>query len=809
MKLIQAALFLFSCFLIFNTSTAQSNGSASDMRAAPGIEKVYLQTDRDYYFLGDTIWYKAYLVDGKSMSPVSDIQNLYIELIDTKGTITQNQVSLCEHGLASGCIVISDTSTTGPNLIRAYTDYQKNFGEELFFHKTIRISEVKNSFEIESENAVVKDEKQKIDVSFFPEGGFLLTGSQNLIAFKAIDQTGHGKAIQGMVLDGSGDAVVAFKSDYKGMGRLFFTPLQGESYTVLIDSFPDYTYHFEDHRSEGMKLVLLKQNPEELKLKIISNSRKRSRDPYYVACFSRDSLLFSKEIKNKRSMMLKIGTDVLLAGVNRFILLNEELEPVSERMVFVNNDEISELEIKTNQKEFATRSPVNVDINNGPGSLDSAYSSLSITVVDENALIAGGVNQHMASYLFLDSELKGYIESPADYFIDDADLSSENKLNLLMLTHGWSSYPEYFSDGPPEGFKYQKTAGINLEGYAERYIGKKPLADGAITVGLFTADEHIFLEGLTDSSGSFSIENLIFYDTATVFAQVLNEKGKQRSVVSIDTEIKLNPAIPPQMLDAAQQISDLPMQHYRQRYHSDVAYREFRSEDEFILLEGVEVKGTRGEKDDGHFRIHSRADDVLMVKESDYHYLDILHFLQGRVAGLSINGNQIRLRGMNTMFGGATPLFVIDGMPIGDDPLSIVRSIPMLIIDKVEILKGARAAIYGSRGNNGVIAIYTKTGAVINQEMELIGAISKKVVGVSSNREFYSPKYTPENIESPRPDHRTTLFWNPELIAENGKATLSFFTADDLGYYRIIVEGMNGKGKIFHGSARFMVDSHH
>ena len=164
---------------------------------------------------------------------------------------------------------------------------------------------------------------------------------------------------------------------------------------------------------------------------------------------------------------------------------------------------------------------------------------------------------------------------------------------------------------------------------------------------------------------------------------------------------------------------------------------------------------------------------------------------------------------MNTMFGGTTPLFVLDGMPIGDDPFSIVRSIPMLIIDKVEILKGARAAVYGSRGSNGVIAIYTKTGEVITQEMELVGAITKKVVGVSSNREFYSPKYTPENIESPRPDHRTTLLWNPELIAENGKATLSFFTADDLGYYRIIVEGMNGKGKIFHGSASFMVNSHH
>lgn len=809
MKLIKPALFLFSWFFIFNTSTAQSSGLPSENHTNAGIEKVYLQTDRDYYFLGDTIWYKAYLLDGKSLSPLSDLQNLYIELIDTKGTTSQSQVSLCEYGLASGYILISDTSATGPSIIRAYTDYQKNFGEELFFHKSIRISKVKNSFEIESDNSALKNEKQEIDVSFFPEGGFLLTGSQNIIAFKALDQTGLGKAIKGMVLNSKGDGVVAFRTDYKGMGHLFFTPEMGESYEVIIDGFPGFTYRFEDIRSEAIKLVLHEQNPEELTLRIISNSRKRSRDPYYVACFSRDSLLFSKEIKDKRSMRLKIDTDVMLAGVNRLVLLNEKLEPVSERMVFIKNNDICELEINTNQEEFATRSPVQVDIHDDLGTLDSAYSSLSVTVVDENALIAGGVHQHMASYLFLDSELKGYIESPADYFVDNVHISSKDKLNLLMLTHGWSNYLEDFPDASPEDFKYQKTAGINLEGYAERYVGKKPLAGGAITVGLFTVNGHIFLEGITDSSGRFSIENQIFYDTATVFAQVLNEKGKQRSEVSIDTEIKINPAISPQLLNAAQHISEISLQHYRQKYQSDAAYREFLSEEEFILLEGVEVKGTRGEKDDGHFRIYSEADDVLKVKESDYHYLDILHFLQGRVAGLSINGNQIRLRGMNSMIGGSTPLFVLDGMPIGDDPLSIVRSIPMLIINKVEILKGARAAIYGSRGNNGVIAIYTKTGEVITQERELIGAITKKVVGVSSNREFYSQKYTPENIESPVPDHRTTLFWNPDFTTEKDRPTLSFYTADDLGYYRIIVEGISEEGQVCYGSARFMVNSHH
>ncbi len=97
----------------------------------------------------------------------------------------------------------------------------------------------------------------------------------------------------------------------------------------------------------------------------------------------------------------------------------------------------------------------------------------------------------------------------------------------------------------------------------------------------------------------------------------------------------------------------------------------------------------------------------------------------------------------------------------------------------------------------------------MTQDYELIGAITKKVTGFSSRREFYSPQYTPERIDSPEPDHRTTLYWNPEVTTENGKATVSFYTADDLGYFRIIIEGVTDNGQICLGSTGFMVDSYH
>ncbi len=139
--------------------------------------------------------------------------------------------------------------------------------------------------------------------------------------------------------------------------------------------------------------------------------------------------------------------------------------------------------------------------------------------------------------------------------------------------------------------------------------------------------------------------------------------------------------------------------------------------------------------------------------------------------------------------------------------LNLVRSIPMSSIDKVEILTGNSAAIFGSRGATGVIAIYTRKGLdpIIPDDL-FKGVITERIVGFSNYREFYSPKYTPENIDSPQPDFRTTLYWDPNITTEYGKAELNFFTSDDFSYYRVIVEGVMDNGDICLGTARFTVN---
>jgi hypothetical protein len=129
-------------------------------------------------------------------------------------------------------------------------------------------------------------------------------------------------------------------------------------------------------------------------------------------------------------------------------------------------------------------------------------------------------------------------------------------------------------------------------------------------------------------------------------------------------------------------------------------------------------------------------------------------------------------------------------------------------IDKIEILKnGGNLAAFGSKGANGVIAIYRTTGDYTeNKDHYVWGRITERVNGYQRVGKFYSPKYTPENVNSPQPDFRPTLYWDPEFKLTEGATNLEFFTSDELSSYDIIVEGITKNGKICFGTTSFTVD---
>lgn len=789
-------LFLLKQSVVFSQKTNNWLESTDSFLTS----KLYLHTDREFYFQGDSIWFKGYYLDGQSQHLLSGTFSMYINLIDYRGLVVQKMILPIIDGEAVGNLIIPDSLNQGNYLLLAYTDYLRALGEDTFFRKILKISKLKDSSEpadIEPLNS--KEGITEIDVKFLPEGGILLAGQMNVLAFKAIDKSGKAIPIKGKIMDSEGKRVSAFESKYKGMDTIHFSPESGENYKVRIEGFPDYENSISDIMQEGIKLEYRGNSGDNFIFQTTTNSVLLQGKNYYFVIMHRGRVIFYKEfIQKKPHFPIKVNRNALPGGINRFVLLDKDFKPISERLLFSKNYEINDINVEPDKDKYKTRSEVNLEIFDEEDIADDSFSCLSISVIDETAVGENGPELNILSWLLIDSELKGNIENPNDYFMNDDNLSSESKLDLLMLTYGWTKYVYNSMSNENPLPKIEKVEGITIKGRVKKLFSDKPVIDGSVVLNILQDNYCYSIGSKTDEEGRFSFDSIFFADTAFVFVQSRNSKGKLSTEIVLDPVFENSPGVSRMYFPVKRAFTDFPVQLYQQQYFNEKALRDYLLKSGSILIEEITVEGQKRKNDDGHFRIYSKPYNSLKVTERDVAYRNVADYLQGRVAGVMVVGNSIMIRGS-----GSTPLFLLDGAPIESD---IIMNIPMSDIDIVEVLKNlGETAIFGTRGGNGVISVFTKKGAVAHSNYYSYGTLSQKIVGYASYKEFYSPKYTPENINSKKPDHRICLYWNPEIITEKGKGSVSFFTSDDISRYKIFIEGINQVGEVCLGVSEFEV----
>ena len=98
----------------------------------------------------------------------------------------------------------------------------------------------------------------------------------------------------------------------------------------------------------------------------------------------------------------------------------------------------------------------------------------------------------------------------------------------------------------------------------------------------------------------------------------------------------------------------------------------------------------------------------------------------------------------------------------------------------------------------GVLFIFMKDGSEIlkSKKKNSLSFVRVNQLGYRHPVEFYSPQYTNKD-NSTRPDHRTTLYWNPKVKTDaNGHATVSFYASDVSKRYLVTLEGISHDGVI-------------
>jgi hypothetical protein len=327
-------------------------------------------------------------------------------------------------------------------------------------------------------------------------------------------------------------------------------------------------------------------------------------------------------------------------------------------------------------------------------------------------------------------------------------------------------------------FKYMAETGLSLSG---KVLDKNDKPATANLVFYFGKAKSTVMTS-TNSEGRFSVSGIQLNDTTDISYQATDLKGKLFEKVLFDAEEF--PPIKPTNHKINFTVKDLQS--------TVLIEKDIDLPKDAIQLDEVSITTKRSEKQFVSKPIYGNPDFTVLAKEISPALIGMnpVMALQGKVPGVQVtyaDGRiKVRMRGgQNSIEGDSAPLYLLDGFPVED--VNSLMGVSMDNIDRIEVLKTARA-MFGSRGANGVIAIYTKSSVSKPSERNNAGLKSSAkqltVIGYQEAKPFFSPNYgTSQAKESTKLDIRTTIFWQPNL----SNNTFSFYAADNATVYRILV----------------------
>ncbi|GAB4055661.1 TonB-dependent receptor plug domain-containing protein [Spirosoma litoris] len=773
-------------------------------------EKVYVHTDRDAYLVGETIWLKGYLMNGATHEADSVSRVLYIDLVDPVAQRVRLRMQLrATAGYAPGQLFLPDSVAAGTYQLRGYTNFMRNYPDAYFFSKTITILGADGVNSEQNKGAGANTGQQKSvpsrpDVQFLPEGGQLVEGIESRVAFKAIDALGLGIPVEGFVLSAKKDTIIGFTSTHLGMGYFTINPEAGQTYTasLRLSDGTVVSYPLPVVQTQGV-VMLVDNLSHKDNIKVYVRHNKTSTDAtakLTLLAQTRGQVIHVVNIPiAKKTSLIQLPRNNFPEGISQLTVFDETQKPVSERLVFINKNEQLSITLAPDKKTYKNREKVDLTISTTNAQGKPVSANVSLAAVDAHlSSEADSGSATIVSHLLLSSDLTGTIEKPDSYF-NPLHLERWMKLDLLLMTQGWRRF--VWTDvlaGTIPPIKHFVERGLSLTGRVVRPNQKDIDSKVKLTFLLAKRDStREFLFGETDESGNFGAYDLDFTDTTTVLIQGVKGKANRTLAISLDQLLMPTVTITKIPYNPLEFRRDELAEFIRRTKEYQEIERQIRRNGE-VLLQTVTVKAKKYQEADSRVIYGTPDASVKFTSQNTAGRMTILDVIQGQVAGVNVTGSgfnaRVQIRGAANFSGPIEPLFVLDGMPMD---LQAILGISVQDVERVDVLKGASAAIYGSRSAGGVISILTKRGGPNYDLMKEAapGTLVAKLPGYAPLREFYAPRYDVKKPEHVRPDYRTTLFWNPMIQTDaEGKATVSFFTSDAKTTIRLQAEGVTVGG---------------
>ena len=773
-------------------------------------EKVFVQVNRQELVTGEQMWFKGWCTFLQRPSILSQI--VYVDIVNEEGKVVEKNIyRLDSLGSWHGHIDISRKWKSGNYTLRAYTAWILNQPDFIF----------QQPFFVYGENEMTRVKPtitKRLQVKFFPEGGHWISGIANKMAFVVLDEMGLPVNTSITIKDPNESKILTANVVHQGMGMFTMTP-KNENYFAEIQTAAGviFTFPLPPVQTEGIQLIVQNTNPNRMFVSV--QRAEKSAEKYskvLVMAHMSGQLVYSTYLDFEEGLTTApISKKNLPPGIMQITVMDTLGTPLAERLVFVEHYEIKRPRLSFEKLQTTRRSE-----NIWKLKSDSLLPA-SISVLVKDAAIDGkiGLENSIASHLLLTSDIKGYVHEPGFYF-QNKSIETLEKLDLLMMVHGWRKFTwKQILENETPVLRYPIESNLQIKGLVTKAERIEVVKDGKVSFVIKGEDSATYLiDAFLTDKGEFIVDSLYIKDKAIVSYQATNHK-KENLVLDVkfypslfDTleKASLNWKLDLDTLNLANRNSRLAQLLYDRLALSDTFTNKAR------FLGNVTVTAKKMNRMDSLQREYVStffeiSDQTLEVPQ-DRGFVNIWQFLQREVVGLNVNPFEPggvttvtfgRFSGMvlgtmnedGSMNAGADDgiTFFLNELPVTTGIIDAVNPDEVAL---VKIYKGVTGFPFGA--NAGAIGIYTKKGRTVAVNQKQFNSFEKR--GYSMVREFYNvdykkiPEYNKDVI-----DNRTTLYWNPKAqFDEQGQMKVRFFTSDISKGYKLIVQGLDKKGRMIY-----------
>lgn len=740
-------------------------------------EKLHIHFDKDAYLPGETIWLKAYLMEGSKPSERS--KNIYFDWTDADGNLLLHSVSPVLESTSTTSFVLPVDFRGGAIHVKSYTQWMLNFDSVFLFNKNIPVLSP-------WDGTIVSQDKHLTNVQFFPEGGDLINGLNSMVGFEATDQHGRPVNIKGVIKNGAYEIVDSFATSHDGMGSFWLQPVLNEKYTALWKDEFGGTHVTELPKSKASGVVI-RMRPD------ADNSIHYQAERTEIAGDNLKSLTiistYESKVVSKSAIDLQakpladgtINTEKMGSGVMQVTVFDANMTPIAERVIFVNNQAFTfTSQLRSEQMNFSKKGKNEISIEIPYG----FTANLSVAVTD------GGLNSDSANNIISDfllsNDIRGNITNPAYYFSSNND-STRLYLDLVMRTHGWRRFAwEDVIAGKLPALSYAPDREFMV--FNGQITGPNIRFDNtdSIALLLITKDRKKNILSLpVGTDGSFMQKGMFFYDSVQIVYR-MNHASRLGSGSEINFRTSL-------LTEAVQATAAADPNFQWSKVPDVILEKEING-----LLAELKNYSRQARGMDYVVSPHVKVDSLKSTSETAAHYLEGnfpgMKFPYGvkEAEGAGEDNKFASLKNTPAQPAAAALKYnvnlLLDGSPVTMDDLKQITMKEVLFLkflqkNSPKELQTLAITSRQSLDQNNIIN--NKTGFAV-------------IKGYTPAKEFYVPQYTGRPEDDLTSDFRSTLYWNPRVILDKDhkKIKLSFYNNDMSNKFRVVIEGMSSDGKL-------------